>query len=330
MSDYAPFLIFAVVAGLAYGVMCLVGYVISLLDRDRDRDEPDRRREFGQRVPRDYEPDEKLAVEPFKPQSWQPQQQHVEPSRPTCPPWKRPLQSCLERVSVIIGAACAELAKIKCKGDDALLTADQAQSYLQMHSAFSRHGLIIQKTLREALRDCDRYEILPDEPAFQVSVGADGKFTDLDEIEMRHTQMPYGLAPPNARREVQVDLIIFDRADNVIRAYEVKRGASHFGSYAQRAGSNNVLAVGVYLKSYAEQKGFLPVRAESHLISYYGSDIAKSRQGGVPTLHREQLDKHFGFPIVAKIETATNQFRVGLQDILAPRREGMNDRRKAS
>jgi hypothetical protein len=239
----------------------------------------------------------------------------VEPAR--CPPWSRPLSSCIERMKAIIVKTCGELAKIKSRDDDPILTAEQAQAYLQMHSAFSRHGLIIEQTLREALRDSPHFEVWREEK-FQVSVNADSNFTALSETELRRTEMPYGLAPQEARRDVQVDLIVYDRRDNVIRAYEVKRGAGHFGSYAQRAGSNNILAVGVYLKSYAESKGFRPLRAESHLISYYGSDISRSRQGGQMTLHREHLNQHFGIRIVEKIEAATAEFRHGLQAILIP------------
>jgi hypothetical protein len=72
------------------------------------------------------------------------------------------------------------------------------------------------------------------------------------------------------------------------------------------------MCVQVLLKSYGETASVAPVAAEAKIIFYYG-------QRSIPrpwSLVRDDLDGHFGFPIVEKIEQANGYFRQRLHALL--------------
>ena len=66
------------------------------------------------------------------------------------------------------------------------------------------------------------------------------------------------------------------------------------------------------LKSYAELSSLKPTSAESKIIFYYGVR-------SIPrpwSLIKGELDEHFGFPVVDKIEQANDYFRTQLHALL--------------
>jgi hypothetical protein len=72
------------------------------------------------------------------------------------------------------------------------------------------------------------------------------------------------------------------------------------------------MCVQVLLKSYGETANVVPVAAEAKIIFYYG-------MRSIPrpwSLVRDDLDGHFGFPIVEKIEQANGYFRERLHELL--------------
>jgi hypothetical protein len=72
------------------------------------------------------------------------------------------------------------------------------------------------------------------------------------------------------------------------------------------------MCIQVLLKSYGETANVAPTTAEAKIIFYYGIR-------SIPrpwSLVREDLDEHFGFPIVAKIEQANDYFRERLHALL--------------
>ena len=65
------------------------------------------------------------------------------------------------------------------------------------------------------------------------------------------------------------------------------------------------MCVQVLLKSYGEISNHKPIEAESRIIFYYGVR-------SIPrpwSLVKNELDNHFGFPVVAKIEEADEYIR---------------------
>jgi hypothetical protein len=113
-------------------------------------------------------------------------------------------------------------------------------------------------------------------------------------------------------RTLQVDMMAYDEADKTIRAYEVKRGNGQFDAGKIRSLKRDLMCVQVLLKSYAETAKVAPVAAEAKIIFYYGIR-------SIPrpwSLVREDLDGHFGFPIVEKVEQANGYFRERLHELL--------------
>src|SRR5262245_18856874 len=107
-------------------------------------------------------------------------------------------------------------------------------------------------------------------------------------------------------------MMAFDEADRTIRAYEVKRGNGQFDAGKIRSIKRDLMCIQVLLKSYAETANVAPIAAEAKIIFYYGVR-------SIPrpwSLVREDLDGHFGFPIVAKIEQANGYFRERLHQLL--------------
>ena len=108
-------------------------------------------------------------------------------------------------------------------------------------------------------------------------------------------------------------LVAFDDADQKIRAYEVKRGFGQFDAGKIRSIKRDLMCVQVLLRSYAEDLARLKLTgAESRIIFYYGVR-------SIPrpwSLVRDELDDHFGFPVVAYIEEANAYFQNKLYQLL--------------
>lgn len=107
-------------------------------------------------------------------------------------------------------------------------------------------------------------------------------------------------------------MIAFDSADEKIRAYEIKRGNGQFDAGKIRSIRRDLKCIQVLLKSYGQVSSLRPIAAESKIIFYYGVR-------SIPrpwSLIKEELDAHFGFPVVEKIEQANDYFRTQLYALL--------------
>jgi hypothetical protein len=144
--------------------------------------------------------------------------------------------------------------------------------------------------------------------SFKVSRAADALVNSQNEDACRQSSLPYG----DKVRTLQVDMMAFDDADQTIRAYEVKRGNGHFDAGKIRSIKRDLICIQVLLKSYGEVASYKPVAAESMIIFYYG-------MRSIPrpwSLVKNELDSHFGFPVVSKIEQANDYFRTKLYALL--------------
>jgi hypothetical protein len=213
----------------------------------------------------------------------------------------------MERVAPVVDDTVRALAKTKFVQDPvAGLKYSRATSIVS--SAYKRHGRILETALREGLRESNRHKVWQ-ESAFRVSRAADALVGSQSEDACRLTTLPYG----DNIRTVQVDMVAFDSADQTIRAYEVKRGNGQFDAGKIRSIKRDLMCVQVLLKSYGEQLAKVQLAsAESRIIFYYGIR-------SIPrpwSLVREELDEHFGFPVVALIEEANEYFRNRLHALL--------------
>jgi hypothetical protein len=190
------------------------------------------------------------------------------------------------RVAPVVDETIHALAKTKFVQDPvAGLKYSRATSIVS--SAYKRHGRILETALREGLRESNRHKVWQ-EHAFRVSRAANALVDPQTEDECRLTTLPYG----EGIRTVQVDMVAFDSGDQIIRAYEVKRGNGQFDSGKIRSIKRDLMCVQVLLKSYGEELAKLkPVAAEARIIFYYGVR-------SIPrpwSLVRDELDAHLGF-----------------------------------
>jgi hypothetical protein len=212
----------------------------------------------------------------------------------------------MERVTPFVDETIRALAKKKFMQDPvAGLKYSRATSIIS--SAYKRHGRILETALRESLRESNRHKVWH-EDAFKVSRAADTLVGSQSEDACRLTTLPYG----ESVRTLQVDMVAFDSADEKIRAYEVKRGFGQFDAGKIRSIKRDLMCVQVLLKSYGDVAKLKPTGAESRIIFYYGIR-------SIPrpwSLVREELDEHFGFPVVARIEEANAYFQNKLHQLL--------------
>ncbi|WP_137113333.1 hypothetical protein [Mesorhizobium sp. GR13] len=177
-------------------------------------------------------------------------------------------------------------------------------------SAYKRHGRILEAAVREALRESNRHVVWQDDK-FRVSRAADALVNSQSPEQCAASSLPYG----DSVRTLQIDMLAYDSADNIIRAYEIKRGNGQFDAGKIRSIRRDLLCVQLLLKSYGEMASYKPVAAESRIIFYYG-------MRSIPhpwSLDRRDLDEHFGFPVLDHIEQANSYFRERLHRLLEAR-----------
>jgi hypothetical protein len=179
-----------------------------------------------------------------------------------------------------------------------------------MSSAYKRHGYILERSILEALRTCPHFEVWRDE-AFQVPSAVDhivdGSISE--PTNLIGTDYPYS----SGARTLQVDVIVFDKRDGVLRAYEVKRGHGLHDSGKRRSMIKDTLSVQVLLKSYGKSKGLIVTQAFSHIIFYYGR-VSIPRPFGIMGV---ELDGHFGWPVFDAVEDVNRYFQTRLFGILS-------------
>ncbi len=212
----------------------------------------------------------------------------------------------IERVAPVVDETISSLAKAKFVVDP-IAGPHYSRVTSIVSSAYKRHGHILEVALRESLRDSNRHKVWQDS-LFKVSREADALANSQDLDACRQSSLPYG----NSVRTLQIDMVAFDEADQSIRAYEIKRGNGQFDSGKIRSITRDLMCVQVLLRSYGEFSKLKPAEAESKIIFYYGVR-------SIPrpwSLVGKELDAHFGFPVVEKIEQANDYFRTQLSDLL--------------
>lgn len=177
-----------------------------------------------------------------------------------------------------------------------------------MSSAYKRHGNILEKALLHQLEQCPRL-VVWDDPLFQVTPNADlvaqGSVKNPETIIGNH--LIYG----PGHRTLQVDIIVYDKENKIIRAYEVKRGFGYHDAGKKRSILRDTLCLNLLLKSYGEQKGYDIKDAEAKAIFYYGSrSIPK-----LFSLIAHELDDHFQWPIYGPLEEVNALFRDKLLEL---------------
>lgn len=193
---------------------------------------------------------------------------------------------------------------------DPLMGEEYSRITSVVSSSYKRHGSILESAILECLRSYDKFEVWND-PALPISRAADA-------LAGTYMANPAAALTANiahggeVERALQVDLLVHDRERNTVSCYEVKRGAGAHDAGKRRSMMRDLIATQVVLKSYAEERlGAGCDQATSHIIVYYGAESF-----GPFTLTRDQLDEHFGVPLVAQIEEVNAYYRGRVEQLL--------------
>lgn len=178
-----------------------------------------------------------------------------------------------------------------------------------LSSAYKRHGFILERAILEAVkRNSDL--VVWEDPNFRVSNPADHNVDGIihQPEEAFLTELPYGAS----HRTLQVDLIVFNKKSKHIASYEIKRGNGLHDAGKKRSILRDLLCQQVLLKSYAKSKGYMAKTAHVHIIFYYGQCSIKKPF----SLVADELDLHFGWPVIEAVETVNEAFKKRLNEML--------------
>jgi hypothetical protein len=116
-------------------------------------------------------------------------------------------------------------------------------------------------------------------------------------------------ADSKTSRMVTVDLIVVDTESGWVGAYDVKRGNGATESRKRRPIELDLRAARLILASYLAKCGYDGIRSvTSAVIDYYGaSGFSKEMK-----LTREELDGHFGVPVLDTIDAMTAELQRAL------------------
>jgi hypothetical protein len=212
----------------------------------------------------------------------------------------------LDRVKPIVDQTISTLASARFVVDP---IAGEKYSRLTsiVSSAYKRHGSILEYALRESLRESNRHRVWR-EDSFRVSRAADQLIGQQAAEAYSSTLLPYG----ESARTLQIDMMVFDSADQTLRAYEIKRGNGQFDAGKIRSIKRDLTVTQMLLKSYGQTFNLTPERAEARIIFYYG-------RRSIPrpySLIGSELNDHFGFPVYDLVEDANLYFKQQLYDLL--------------
>jgi hypothetical protein len=189
---------------------------------------------------------------------------------------------------------------------DPVIGEDLSKSFSIINSVVKRHGLLIQRTLGDALAASGRFEILtevrlPITEAAHDLLTSDNSDRDLRKIKLK--------ADSNTLRMVAIDLVVVDTEGGWAGAYDVKRGNGTTESRKRGPIELDLRATRLILASFLAKCGYDGTRSvTSAVIDYYGaSGFSKEMR-----LTREELDEHFGVPVVDTIEAMTAELQRAL------------------
>ncbi len=213
---------------------------------------------------------------------------------------------CFDRVKPLVDETVRRLS-VKSFRDDPIAGSRYARSTSIVSSAYKRHGKILEAALFERLRDNNRLDVWSD-PTFAVSGAADGLVHSSSREDCFKSQLPYG----EAKRTVQVDIVVYDNVNRSLRTYEVKRGNGDHDAGKVRSIMRDLICTHVLLKSYGGARGHAVDHSEAKIIYYYG---VRSIPAPI-SLIREDLDDHFQYPVVEAVEQVNTYFKDRVHDLL--------------
>jgi hypothetical protein len=189
---------------------------------------------------------------------------------------------------------------------DPVIGADLSKSFSVINSVVKRHGLLIQRTLGDALAASGRFEIMtevrvPITEAAQDLLTSNNSHRDLAKIQLK--------ADSKTTRMVPLDLIVVDTESGWAGVYDVKRGNGMTESRKRGPIELDLRAARLVLASFLAKCGYDGIRTvTSAVIDFYGaSGFSKDMK-----LTKDELDEHFGVPVVDTVDAMTAELQRAL------------------
>ncbi|MBS0248400.1 MAG: hypothetical protein JSR61_17430 [Proteobacteria bacterium] len=189
---------------------------------------------------------------------------------------------------------------------DPVMGPDLSRAVSTLASVVKRHGGLIELGIAGALIQSDRFVVLTN-VALPVTKGA-AQLLNANNSDQALAKIRLS-ADSEAEGIVNVDLVVVDPEAQWAGAYEIKRGNGATEHGKRRQSIHKLRAARLVLASYVGQAGYGRMETvTSGVIDYYGSSGFTAEF----TLSKDQLDDHFGVPVVATVDAMT----AALQDEL--------------
>lgn len=170
-----------------------------------------------------------------------------------------------------------------------------------INSLVIREGHVLQRAITEVLSTNPRYVVWT-EQNFAISKGADLLMRSDDGGDYEGSDLRYGV---DTARNVDLDIVVYDRVYQSLCAYEVKRGAGKLDNGKARSTKQDLLTARLLLASYGRGKGFTVESVDVFGIFYYGNRSLPRPM----SISGDELDEHFGMSVQEPVEAALNLYR---------------------
>ncbi len=199
---------------------------------------------------------------------------------------------------------------------DPVIEAELSKTFSTVSSVVKRHGLLLQRTLGDALAASGRFEVMNDVP-IPVTEAANDLLTsrnsnrDLAKIRLK--------SDANVVRMVTVDVVVIDLEAGWAGAYDMKRGNGATETRKRRPIEHDLRAIRLVLASALSKHGYQGIEeVTTGVIDFYGSSGFSDEM----RITKDQIDDHFGVPILQTLEAMTDELRIALhaemRGLLAP------------
>ena len=193
--------------------------------------------------------------------------------------------------------------KLKGTTDPLYSDTDGRMAYI-VHSVTIRSGIVLEKLYFEAVKVCCPNLKVWNEKKFKISQHAMDLASNQDNKDVLRTDLPYGetaIIGKKKKKTRQIDLFTYDSQKKILNCYEIKRGGGHHDSEKQEKIIENLIAVRMLLKRYAEDQMKLEVKKyKSFIISHMNQELF-SPDYRFLQINGNEINKHFGANILKKI-----------------------------
>jgi hypothetical protein len=192
---------------------------------------------------------------------------------------------------------------------DPIVGAELSRSFSFVASVIQRHGTLIQRTLADSLAASGRFEVMTETPIPITTTAADLLASRNADRDLARIRLESDTA---TTRMVNVDLVVVDAASGWAGAYDIKRGGGETAWKSRKPIEHDLRAIRLVLASHLKKFGHRVDDVTTGVVDYYGGS-------GFPRdikIVRDQIDAHFGVPVVGRVDSMTAALKAAMHDRL--------------